>query len=100
MVAPSSHKGLIKLHSTLVLMQTIFAVATCYLVFSKSFVAPLQQYDHALQVVAVVTCFGGFYLGTNVLLKNAVDHIRKNKETVPQKNLSSMQPPLKHNGWG
>lgn len=63
--AKNSLKALQILHRAMLMGMIIFAAVAFYLVYSKAIVASMQELDHTLQIIAVILCAAGFFIGNN-----------------------------------
>lgn len=69
-------RGLQIIHRAMLLGQVIFLAIAMFLKLTDSFPADLHELDKTLQVVAIVLCLGGFFIGSSLFkrkIQQAVD---------------------------
>jgi hypothetical protein len=66
-------KGLQIIHRAMLIGQVMFLAIAIFLKLTDSFPSDLHELDKTLQVVAIVLCLGGFFIGSS-LFKKKIQH--------------------------
>ena len=77
-------KAMFLLHKAMMTSQMIFAAIATVLVFTKAFYPSLQEQERIFQVIALVLCFIGVFIGST-LFKRSISSIRDSNANVKEK---------------
>jgi hypothetical protein len=74
-------KQLQKIHGILLLGQVVFCLLSFFLVFTKTWQAPLAELNNVLQVVCILFAAITCYIGIELVFKKRIFAVRNNKTT-------------------
>jgi hypothetical protein len=72
-------KQLQKIHAALLLGQVVFCILSIFLVYTKTWQAPLAELNNVLQVVCILFAAITCYIGIELVFKKRIFAVRNNK---------------------